>query len=108
MIAYVKENLTDGMIINVRGNLKYSIYNNVTQVKKEINSIVLSKDKDENKYKAVFNQTMLLTKDSVGKVNKDTGILPVHAKVLDYVKEYNGKEVRTNIPYNKTRSVITE
>ena len=45
---------------------------------------------------------MLLTKDSLGKVDKTTGILPIYAKVLDYIKEYKGKEVRANIPYNKT------
>ena len=44
---------------------------------------------------------MLLTRDSVGKPDKSTGILPIYAKILDYVKEYKGKEVRCNIPYDK-------
>lgn len=101
MIAYVSENLEKDMVINVKGNLKYSMYNDSVQVKKEINSIVLSKVDDPSKYRARFTQTMLLTKDSVGKPDKDTGILPIYANVLDYVKEYKGKEVRTNIPYNK-------
>lgn len=102
MIAYVNENLEDGMVVNVKGNLKYSTYNDNVQVKKEINSIVLSKVDDSSKYAARFTQTMLLTKDSVGKADKDTGILPIYAKVLDYVKEYKGKEVKCNIPYDKT------
>lgn len=101
MIAYVSENLEKDMVINVKGNLKYSMYNDSVQVKKEINSIVLSRVDDPSKYRARFTQTMLLTKDSVGKPDKDTGILPIYANVLDYVKEYKGKEVRTNIPYNK-------
>lgn len=101
-IAYVKENLKDGMVVNVKGNIKYSTYNNNVQTKKEINSIVLSKVDDKSKYCARFKQSMLLTKDSVGKPDKNTGILPIYAKVLDYVKEYNGKEVKANIPYNKT------
>lgn len=101
MIAYINENLEKDMVVNVKGNLKYSMYNDNVQVKKEINSIVLSKINDPSKYNARFTQTMLLTKDSVGKADKDTGILPIYAKVLDYVKEYKGKEVRTNIPYNK-------
>ena len=50
---------------------------------------------------AKFTQTMLLTKDSVGKADKNTGILPIYAKVLDYIREYKGKEVKTNIPYDK-------
>lgn len=102
MIAYINENLEDGMVINVKGNLKYSTYNDNVQVKKEINSVVLSKVDDSSKYAARFTQTMLLTKDSVGKADKDTGVLPIYAKVLDYVKEYKGKEVRTNIPFDKT------
>ena len=102
VIAYVNEHLEEGMVINVKGNLKYSTYNDATQVKKEINSIFLSKVDDSSKYCARFIQTMLLTKDSVGKVDKDTGILPIYAKVLDYIKEYKGKEVKTNIPYEKT------
>lgn len=102
MIQYINENLEDGMIINVKGNLKYSQYNGNTQVKKEINSLVLSeKVKDPSDYKAKFLQTMLLTKDSVGKVDKKTGILPIYAKVLDYVKEFNGKEVKQNVPFTK-------
>lgn len=101
MIAYIKDNLEDGMVVNVKGNLKYSTYNDVTQVKKEINSVVLSKVDDSSKYCARFTQTMLLTKDSVGKADKDTGVLPIYAKVLDYIKEYKGKEVKTNIPYDK-------
>ena len=102
MIAYINENLEDGMVINVKGNLKYSTYNDNVQVKKEINSVVLSKVDDSSKYAARFTQTMLLTKDSVGKADKDTGVLPIYAKVLDYVKEYKGKEVRTNTPFDKT------
>ena len=102
MIVYINENLEDGMVINVKGNLKYSTYNDNVQVKKEINSVVLSKVDDSSKYAARFTQTMLLTKDSVGKADKDTGVLPIYAKVLDYVKEYKGKEVRTNIPFDKT------
>lgn len=101
-IAYVQENLKDGMVVNVKGNLKYSVYNDATQVKKEITSIVLSKADDASKYCAKFTQTMLLTKDSVGKPDKETGVLPIDAKVLDYVKEYKGKEVKCNIPFNKT------
>ena len=102
LIDYVHENLEDGMIVNVKGSLKYSTYNDETQVKKEINSIVLSKVDDSSKYHARFTQTMLLTKDSVGKPDKDKGIIPIYAKVLDYIKEWKGKEVKCNIPYSKT------
>lgn len=108
LIDYVHENLEDGMIVNVKGSLKYSTYNDETQVKKEINSIVLSKVDDSSKYHARFTQTMLLTKDSVGKPDKDKGIIPIYTKVLDYIKEWKGKEVKCNIPYSKTFEYETD
>jgi hypothetical protein len=45
---------------------------------------------------------MLLNKDSIGKPDKDKGIIPIYAKVVDYIKEWKSKEVKCNIPYNKT------
>ena len=101
-IAYIKENLTDGIVLNVKGNLKYQFYNDNVSVKKEITSIVLSKVDDSSKYFARFTQTMLLTKDSLGKADKDKGVLPIYAKILEYSKEYNGKEVKQFIPLSKT------
>lgn len=101
MIAYINDNLEDGMVVNVKGNLKYSTYNDTVQTKKEITSVVLSKVDDVSKYAARFTQTMLLTKDSCGKPDKSTGVLPIYAKVLDYVKTYKGKEVKTFIPLDK-------
>ena len=102
-IAYVKEHLTDGMVINVRGNLKYSSYNDVVQVRKSITSIALSKAEDSSKYKAAFTQSILLDKDSTSlkDIDKDKGVMYVNARVLDYVKEVNGVEVRGQYPYYK-------
>lgn len=101
-ILYVKANLESGMIVNVKGNLKYSTYNDNISVKKEINSIVLSKVDSVSKYVARFTQTILLQKDSIGKPDKDKNIIPIYAKVLDYVKEMNGVEVKGMVPFNKT------
>lgn len=100
-ILYIKQNLESGMVLNVKGNLKYSTYNDNTVVKKEINSVVLSKVDDSSKYSAKFTQTVLLQKDSIGKPDKDKNIIPIYAKVLDYVKEMNGIEVKGNVPFNK-------
>ena len=102
-IAYVKEHLAKDMVINVKGNLKYSAYNGNTQVRKNINSIVLSKVDDPANFKATFTQTVLLDKDSASlkKIDKDKGVIYVDAKVLDYVKEVNGVEVKGQYPYNK-------
>lgn len=102
-IAYVKEHLTEDMVVNVKGNLKYSSYNNNVQVKKIITSIALSKADDSSKYAARFTQTVLIDKDSASlkDIDKDKSVMYVNARVLDYVKEINGIEVKGQYPYRK-------
>lgn len=104
-IAYIKEHLSENMVVNVRGNLKYSEYNNNVQVRKNITSIALSKVDDPSKYKATFTQSILIDKDSTSlkadNIDKDKGVMFVDARVLDYVKEVNGIEVRGQYPYRK-------
>lgn len=102
-IAYIKEHLSEDMVVNVRGNIKYSTYNDNTQVRKNITSIVLSKVEDPANFKATFTQTILIDKDSATpkNIDKDKGLMYVDAKVLDYVKEVNGIEVKGQYPYNK-------
>lgn len=102
-ISYIKEHLTEDMVINVRGNIKYSIYNDEVQAKKNITNIVLSKVDDVSKYKSTFTQSILIDKDSANlkNIDKDKGVLYVDAKVLDYVKEINGIEVKGQYPYDK-------
>lgn len=108
-IAYVNEHLTNDMVVYVRGNLKYSIYNDTVQVKKNITSIELSinnKTKEyvtPDKYTARFTQSVLLDKDSASlrDIDKDKGVMYVNARVLDYAKEINGIEVKGQYPYAK-------
>lgn len=102
-IKYIKEHLTEDMVVNVKGNLKYSSYNETVQVRKNITSIVLSKVDDSTKYKATFTQSVLIDKDSANlkNIDRDKGVMYVDAKVLDYLKEYNGVEVKGQFPYNK-------
>lgn len=102
-IEYIKEHLTEDTIINVKGNIKYSIYNDNTQMRRVIKSIVLSKIDDPSKFRASFTQSILINKDSVSlkNVDKDKGVVYVNATVLDYIKEYNGVEVRGQFPFNK-------
>lgn len=102
-IAYVKEHLTEDMVVNVRGNLRYSTYNDTTQVRKTITSIALSKADDPSKYAARFTQTLLIDKDSASlkNIDKDKSVMLVNARVLDYVKEVNGIEVRGQYPFTK-------
>ena len=102
-IAYLREHLTDDMVVNVKGRLTYSTYNDVTQVRKSITSIALSKADDPSKYKATFTQSILIDKDSASlkDIDKDKGVMYVNTRVLDYVKEINGVEIRGQYPYNK-------
>lgn len=91
-IAYIKEKLTEDMVVNVKGNLKYSTYNDNTQVRKNITSIVLSKVDDVSKYTARFTQTILIDKDSASlkNIDKDKSVMYIDARVLDFLKEYKG------------------
>ncbi len=102
-IAYIKEHLTEDVVVNVKGSLKYSTYNNNVQVRKNITSIVLSKVDDSANYKATFTQSILIDKDSASlkNIDKDKGVIFVDARVLDYTKEVNGVEVKGQYPYNK-------
>lgn len=90
-IAYCAEHLEDGMVVNVKGQLRYTVYNDTLQCRKEINSIALSKAEPKD-YKAVFTQTMLLDKDSASKdtIDKDRGVINVNAYLLEKFREYNG------------------
>lgn len=110
-IAYIQEHLEDGMVVNIKGQLKYTVYNGNVQCRKEVNSIVLSKA-EPDKYRATFTQTMLLDKDSAGKdtIDKDKGVMNVYAYVLEKFKEYNGWDLTDGgkvkggifVPLNKT------
>ena len=110
LIAYLAENeeLLKDATVRVRGEIQYSIYNGNTQVKKNITSIYLAEDVPESDFKAEFTQTILLDKDSIGRVDKETGLIPIYAKVIDYTKLFNNKEVKTNIPLNKTFYIDNE
>ena len=90
-IAYCAEHLEENMVVNVKGQLKYTVYNGNVQCRKEINSIALS-SATPDKYRATFTQTMLLDRDSVTKdsIDKDKGVINVDAMVLEKFKEYNG------------------
>lgn len=100
-VEYINEILEEDMVINIKGNLKWSVYNDETQVKKEVTSIVLSKT-TEDKFKAVFTQTIFLSKDAIGKFDKDNLTIPIESRIVDYFKTYNDVEVKTLLPMYKT------
>lgn len=97
MIAYINEHLEDGTVVNVSGQLRYTMYNGNIQCKKEINSIALS-SATPDKYRATFTQTMLIDKDSCTKdsLDKDKSVLMINAYVLEKFKEFNGWDLTDN------------
>ena len=105
-IAYIHDHLEDGTVVNVRGTLRYSMYNGNVQVRKNIQSIVLSKADDASKYNARFTQTLLLNSESAAlkgdHIDKDRGVMFVDARVLDYAKEIDGTEIKGQFPFKKT------
>lgn len=108
-VEYLNDHLEDGMIVNVKGNIGYSEYEDNVTVKKEITSIVLSKVEDEADFKATFAQTILLDFDSIGKKDPEKNTMALNAYVVDYVgkPKIDGKkvEIKKNVTYPKTFEV---
>jgi len=109
MVNYLFENkeLFDGKTVRVKGDLEYSIYNNSIRTKKKIKTFYLS-EVEEKDFKAEFVQTILLDRDSIGKLDKETGLIPIYAKVIDYAKNWNDKEIKQNVPFAKTFYIENE
>lgn len=107
-IQYLSEHLTDGTPIRVQGKLVYSEYEGRIQVKKEITSVALS-SATPDKYGATFSQSIIVDKDSVGKLDKDKNTYPVIGYVVEYVgkPKVNGKqiEIKKNVLFPKTFEV---
>lgn len=92
------------MVISVSGDINYSMYNDNVSMNRNIKSVFISNIDDPNKFHATFTQSVIIDKDSTSlkNVDKGTGILPVDVIVLDYMKEYNGNEIRGQWPYHMT------
>lgn len=101
-IKYLKENLEEGMKVSVNGNLKYQFRNGNVQVQKEIRSVYLAdKVKSQNDYEATFRQTILFDKDclDIKDYDADKGVLNIPGYCVDYLRDYNGEEVKSNYPF---------
>lgn len=100
-IAYIKDNLSEDMVVTVTGDITYNEYNGVVRMRKNINGIFLSSIDDPSKFHATFVQSVIIDNDSADmkETDKSTGIMPVNGIVLDYLKEFNGHEIRGQWPY---------
>lgn len=134
-VEYLNDHLENGAIVNVKGNIKYSEYEENISIKKEITSIVLSrveeeyekihekevkKAEEENNsdfefteledfFKATFSQTILVDTKSIGKKDEEKGTIALEAYVVDYVgnPKIDGEKVvvKKNIAYPITFEV---
>lgn len=91
-IAYIQEHLSDETIVNIKGTLSVNEYNGNITYKRVINSIVLS-SREEKDFKAIFKLTMLIDRDSIGELDKDTNMVTINTRVIEYFKTYNGENV---------------
>lgn len=101
-IQYLSENLEEGMKVSVRGNLKYQLKNGDLQIQKEVKGVYLAEYLDSpSKYKATFRQTVLFDKDclDLDEYDNDKGCLMIPGYCVDYMKDYNGIEVKKYYPY---------
>lgn len=101
-INYIKDNLETDDVISVRGNLKYSFYNDNVTMQRDIQSIFLSKAESKD-FRATFRQSILIDKESVNPkedIDTEQNRAKIHARVLDYIKELNGVEIKGNYPFN--------
>lgn len=104
-VKYISEHLTDGTVVNVKGNISYETDGEKTYIKKKITSVALSKA-EPDKFKATFSQTILLDDGSIGKIDKEKNTIGMSVYVVDYIgkPKINGKklEVKKNfaIPVN--------
>ena len=108
-VQYISEHLESDMIVNVKGNIKYSEYDDSITAKKEITSIVLSRVEKEEDFKSVFEQTILVDSASIGKKDAEKNTMELSAYVVDYIgsPKINGKKVivKKNVTFPKSFEV---
>lgn len=119
-VEYLNEYLEDGTVVNVKGNLVYSEYDEKVSVRKEITSIVLARVDSADDFKATFSQTILLDSKSIAKENKEKNTIELNAYVVDYVgkpkinnkkievKQYVSFPKQFEIEINENRDITTK
>ncbi|MDK0621688.1 hypothetical protein ACV3OO_11810 [Clostridium perfringens] len=92
-VKYLKDHLENGMIVNIKGDLEYKIWDDRVTYDKKIKSIFLSKAEKEQ-YRATFTQTIFIDDNAIGKLDKETRTIPVTGYVVELIKEYNGQKLK--------------
>ena len=92
------EEQINSTIVTVRGNIEYRYYEGRVTYRKVINSIILNNFAKEEDFKSEFTQTIYVNKTSLGKPDMEKKLLPITAKIPEYVGKYKGYEVKETVP----------
>ena len=110
-IEYIKDNLKDGDVINVKGELKYKFYNGEMQIKKNITSVYLViKEEvvnDVDSHVSKFTQTILTDSNFLGRPDKETMTVPVDAYIVDFFDENQNKQEIVRMVNGKQKKGLT-
>lgn len=83
VIEYLSERLETGMKLRITGQLRYSTFNDKTQIDHQINNVYLLSEEDNIKPRFVFRQNVLLKEDAVDLSEWDDNLIAkVNAEVL--------------------------
>lgn len=105
MIEYINEHLQDGDIISVSGSLEPNVYNgNVSKnyvikyISKRKESVLKNKldegQKIEDLFYANFTETLYFTENSVGRKDRESGLIPVTGYSYDYLRQVDGNDFK--------------
>lgn len=105
LIQYMCHNMTEGMEVVVRGQMKLSVYKGEVQRKFEITGVSLpyaKKDAETGEllpieYMAHLTQTVLLDEDSFSEITdeeKAEGKKVIRGYAVDFISKYEGEEIK--------------
>lgn len=98
MIKYLSENLEDGKLVKITGNINYQENNGKVYTKYIIkNLFVIDELRKNDELGCFFNQEIIINSDSVNLSNLNNGEVAVEATIVDYCNK-----LKENKPFHKT------
>lgn len=98
LVEYLSQNLKPNTPLNIWGDLRWNYYNGNVNRDFEIKGITDESrgkkiDPEEIPYRATFRQTVLLDRNSVGKLDKDKGACELNARIPTRIGKLNGVQL---------------
>lgn len=104
-VAYCKaefskmtEEELNNLVVEVRGTIEYRYYEGKVTYQKNITSIKRKDGATEADYRAEFVQTIYADKASLGPIDTEANVLPLAAKVPEYIGKYKDVDIKSTIP----------